>query len=338
MPVVWDAALAQPPAWYASEEAVRIADNVLLYQRDVGGWPKGIDMASKLTETDRATLLKLKTNPMDCTIDNSATTTQIGYLAKVYGAAGHERFKEGFNKGLDYLLAAQYPNGGWPQYYPNTSAYYAHITFNDNAMVNVLNLLRETSRGKGDFAFVSRDRREKAAQAVQKGIDCILRCQVRVKGEPTAWCAQHDEKTLMPAPARAYELVSLSGSESVGLVRFLMSIERPDPRVFAAIDSAVDWFEKVKIEGIKVIDKADPSLSGGFDKVVVPDPNAPRIWARFYEIGTDRPFFCGRDGVKKYSLAEIEHERRTGYAWYTSAPGYLLEKDYPLWLSKYPQK
>lgn len=338
IPVVWDAVLVQKPEWYAGEEAIRIADNVLLYQRDIGGWPKGIDMAAKLTDADRSTLAQLKSNPADCTIDNTATTTQLRFLAKVYNAANLERFKAAFLKGLDYLLAAQYPNGGWPQYYPNTSLYYARITFNDNAMVNVLNLLRETSGGKGDYHFVDQERREKCTRAVQKGIECILRCQVRVKGRLTAWCAQHDEKTLAPAPARAYELASLSGSESVGLVRFLMSIETPDPRVIEAVDAAVAWFEKVRLEGIKVIDKPDPSLPGGFDRVVVADPSAPPIWARFYEIGTDRPFFCGRDGVKKFSMAEIEHERRVGYAWYTNAPSYLLEKEYPLWRSRYPHK
>ena len=52
------------------------------------------------------------------------------------------------------------------------------------------------------------------------------------------------------------------------------------------------------------------------DKVIVPDPSAPPLWARFYEIETNRPFFCGRDGVKKYDIAEIEAERRNGYAWY----------------------
>ena len=50
--------------------------------------------------------------------------------------------------------------------------------------------------------------------------------------------------------------------------------------------------------------------------MIVPDPNAPPLWARFYEIDTNRPFFCGRDGVKKYAMAEIEPERRNGYAWY----------------------
>ena len=56
-------------------------------------------------------------------------------------------------------------------------------------------------------------------------------------------------------------------------------------------------------------------IQGG-DKKIVPDRQAPPLWARFYEIGTNRPFFCGRDGVKKDNLADIEAERRNGYAWY----------------------
>lgn len=337
-PVVWDAALSQKPAWYAGAEAVRIAENVLLYQRTIGGWPKGIDMAAKLSEADRATLAGLRGNSADCTIDNNATTAQIRYLVKVYAATGEERFKEGALRGLDYLLAAQYGNGGWPQYYPNTEGYYARITFNDNAMVNVLNLLCEAGAGRGDFAFVDRARRDRALKAVAAGIRCILRCQVRVNGRLTAWCAQHDEKTLAPAQARAYELPSLSGQESVGLTRFLMSIDMPGPELIEAVEAAVAWFERVKITGLRVVDKHDPALPGGIDKVTIADETAPPIWARFYEIGTDRPFFCGRDGIKKYDLAEIEHERRVGYAWFTSAPAYLLAHDYPLWRSKFPPK
>ena len=41
----------------------------------------------------------------------------------------------------------------------------------------------------------------------------------------TAWCAQHDEKDYRPRPGRTYELASLSGAESVGVVRLLMSLE-----------------------------------------------------------------------------------------------------------------
>ncbi|MEK7676913.1 MAG: pectate lyase [Verrucomicrobiota bacterium] len=332
--VAWKECLRQKPEWYGGAEAVRIADQVLLYQRDAGGWVKNIDMAAFLNEQKRAELLAQK-KKAGSTIDNGATYTQLAYLARVVNATQQERFKEAFLKGLDSLLAAQYPNGGWPQFYPNPSGYQKHITFNDNAMVGVMNLLRAIERQDAVYAFVDPDRRARAGKAVQRGIECILKCQVRFDGRRTVWCAQHDEETLQLAPARTYEKASLSGSESAGIVRFLMGINQPEPEVIEAIHAAVAWFGAVKLTGIKQINKPDPSLPKGYDKVIVPDAQAGPLWARFYEIGANRPIFCGRDGVVKYSLAEIEHERRTGYAWYISEPATLLAKDYPAWQAKW---
>lgn len=331
--IPWSQCLRQKPEWYSTAEAKRIADNLLLYQFDNGGWPKNEDMARILSDAQRQELLKKKSELKEATIDNGATYTQLRYLAKVFRAGGEPRFKDGFLRGLDFLLSVQYENGGWPQF-PYKKGYYQHVTFNDNAMVGVLELLRELTRAGADFAFVDRERRARAAQAVAKGVDCILKCQVVVNGRRTAWCAQHDEKTLQPAPARSYELASLSGAESVGIVRFLMGLEHPEPQVIDAIESAVAWFQRSKINGIRLERKADPTLPRGFDTVVVNDPKAEPLWARFYEIDTNRPFFCGRDGVKRYALAEIELERRTGYAWYTPQPKALLNKDYPEWKSR----
>src|SRR5207249_3211555 len=83
--ISWDAAQQQPPAWYASAEAGRIADNVLHYQRTTGGWPKDIDMARPLSIDDRAALDRERTLT-DSTIDNGATVTQARYLARVFAS------------------------------------------------------------------------------------------------------------------------------------------------------------------------------------------------------------------------------------------------------------
>ncbi len=335
-PITWKASLYQKVEWYSSEEAIRLADNVLFYQRDTGGWYKDIDMAGKLTEKNREVLIVEKKNLKDSTIDNGATTEQIQYLARVYNATKIERFKEACLKGIDFLLKAQYPTGGWPQYYPQGNLeYHMRITYNDEAMIRVMNLLREIASSKPEYGFVDKERKLKADQAVAKGVECILNSQIRVNGKLTAWCAQHDQKTLAPAPARSYELVSISGQESVGIIRFLMSVDKPSPQIIESVQAAVAWFDSVKITGIKVIEKPEPSLPEGFDRIVINDPTAPPVWARFYEIGTNRPFFSGRDGVKKYSLAEIEYERRANYSWYTSAPGFLLINSYPEWQSKW---
>ncbi|HZS03628.1 MAG TPA: pectate lyase [Blastocatellia bacterium] len=336
-PLQWKEALRQKAEWYGSAEAIRVAENVLLYQREIGGWPKNIDMARPLNEAERADVIDQK-EQNDSTIDNGATWTQMIYLARVFSATHTVRFRDAFIRGLDYLLKSQYANGGWPQYYPRLTGYYKHITYNDDAMIGVMTLLREVAHKEAAYAFVDEARRLNSGRAVQRGIDCILKTQVRVNGRLTVWCAQHDEVTLAPAPARAYEKVSLSGSESVGIVRFLMGIDTPSPREIEAIESAVAWFGQARLTGIRLVEKPDPSWPKGYDRVVIRDPDAGPLWARFYEIGTNRPIFCGRDGVIKYSLAEIEYERRNGYRWYVGEPDELLRKDYPAWRERLGQR
>ena len=141
-------------------------------------------------------------------------------------------------------------------------------------------------------------------------------------------------RTLAPAKARAYELPSLSGGESVGVVEFLMGIERPSPEVVRAIEGAVAWFRASQIKGIRVTALPAPGTPKGFDNTVAADPAAPGLWARFYELGTNRPIFCGRDSVVKYIMADIEYERRNGYRWYVDRPAKLLDAEYPAWLKK----
>ena len=335
-PISWGRCLAQKSEFYTSDEAIRIADNVLMHQRSTGGWAKGIDMARVLNDSDKARLRSGK-NRQDSTLDNGATHTQIRYLAKTYEATRLERFMRGFLNGVDYLLKAQYDNGGWPQFYPNRRGYSRYITFNDSAMIGAMSVLREIAEKKPGYKFVDEGRRRKANEAVRKGIECILKCQIIVDGRRTAWCQQHDEKTFEPRPARIYEKVSICGCESVGVVGFLMSIDNPTAEIIKAIQGAVTWFDRARLTGIRQVNKPDDSQRG-YDKVVIKDVTAPPIWARFCQIGTNRPIFCGRDGKIKSSLAEIEHERRTGYAWYGYWPASLLTRDYPAWQKKWAPK
>jgi PelA/Pel-15E family pectate lyase len=334
--VSWRNAMKQPAAWYGGIESSRIADNLLLYQRDAGGWDKNIDMALALGPVTRAEIAKEKSAPeAHSTIDNDATYTQLRYLARVYAATKQARFAESFRRGFAYLMKAQYPNGGWPQFYPLRQGYWSHITYNDDAMIGVMELLRDIAARRPEFAFLTDAERAQGKRALDKGVECILKTQVTQNGKLTVWCAQHDEKTLLPAKARAYEHPSLSGSESVGIVQFLMGIEHPSPQVVKAVESAVAWFRASQITGIRVERKPAPGTPKGFDDTVVQDPSAPPLWARFYELGTNRPIFSGRDSIIKYSLAEIEYERRNGYRWYVDRPRTLLDVDYPAWEKKH---
>ena len=331
--VAWRQVLQQPAPWYTSAEARAIAAAVRQYQTESGGWTKNQDMTAP---PDAAFLASTAMDHRAPTIDNGATTTQIELLATVasHAAPDTEANRAAAVRGIEYLLKAQYDNGGWPQYFPLQPGYYTHITFNDDAMVHVLDLLRDVAAGKEPFAWTEPALRERAAAAVEKGIACILRCQIVVAGKKTAWCAQHDEITFEPVPARAYEHVSLSGSESVGVVRFLMGVKSPSPEIVDAVEAAIAWFESAKLTGIRLDTPAAPELPHGHDRVIVADPSAPPLWARFYEIGTNRPIFGGRDTKIRYSLAEVEPERRGGYRWYIDEPAELLARDYPRWKQK----
>jgi len=312
----------QRSEWYASAEARTMADSVLRYQSANGGWPKNTDLGSSVPPV--ASRANASADLTASTIDNNGTTLPMQFLALMVRETGEPRYRSAFERGIDYLLAAQYPNGGWPQFFPLREGYYSRITYNDNAMVNVLTVLRDAAAGKPPYAFVDQARRVKARAAVSRGVDIILRTQVRQDGKLTAWCAQHDEHTLAPAWARAYEPPSLSGSESVGIVRFLMDIEHPPPEVSAAIDGAVAWLRSVAIHGVRL--EEFTGVDGRKDRRLVSDPTAAPLWARFYELGTNRPIFLGRDSVVRYAYNEIEYERRNGYAYYGTWPASLLAR------------
>ncbi len=328
----------RPDAWFITPEGRSTLDNILSWQGHgpggVMGWPKAYD-ATKPRPADGGGVEWEGT----ATIDNNATYTELRLLARAVtlepDAARRQTLRTAFEKGLDAALTAQYENGGWPQRWPAPKNYGSHITFNDNAMTHLMMLLKDISGGKAPFAFVDEDRRRKAQTAFDNGVDCILKCQIVVKEKDatgketeklTGWCAQHDEVTLKPANARAYELASISGSEGAEIISLLMNIEKPDERIKRAIQAGAAWFDSAKIVGKKV---ANTTTNGARDRVLVDDP-ASTLWARFYDVETGKPIFCGRDGVKKSSMAEIEQERRAGYAWYGNW-GANVAKEFAAW-------
>ncbi|ULC59023.1 pectate lyase [Flaviramulus sp. BrNp1-15] len=311
--------------WFSTQEAKNIAENVLLYQRDIGGWPKNIQMQIPLSKSEKNKLKLLKSDTKDITTDNGATIQEMLFLSKMFHQIPDEKYKTAFLKGLDYILEAQYDNGGWPQFYPLREGYYSHITYNDDSMVNILKLLKEIKNNTGFYSIKpSTTILKQVEDAFNKGVDCVLKTQYVQNGVLTAWCAQHDAKTLQPAKARSYELPSLSGKESAQIVLLLMDIENPSNDIKNAVVNAVNWFNKVKITGIDV--KRTFRNRRITSKKIVNDNSAPPLWARFMELEDNTPFFCDRDGVKKSTLAEIGEERRNGYAWYTREPQEMLNK------------
>ena len=323
---------------YKPTELVNIGDNILLFQKANGGWPKNYDVFAILTRDQQDSVAAARFD-LKTTFDNGSTYTQIAALAIVYYNTKTEKYKTAALKGLDFIFSAQYKNGGWPQYYPLESGYSREITFNDGAYEGIMELLKDILDNKPQYSFVDDKYRAKIKTSFDKGMDCIFKTQINDMGKPTAWCQQYDEVSLKPAWARKFEPPSICNKESADLVIFLMSFDHPSKQVIDAVQNAVTWFQDSKIYNTRVNTIPAPRMVTPYrvsvtDRVVVTDPNAPPIWTRYYELKTHRPVFCNRDSKVVYSLAEVDRERRDGYGWYTYSPQQVLNK-YPEWQKKW---
>lgn len=313
---------------FDEHEITQIAANLLEYQNPDGGWPKDLDW---LANIDRAEVRALRGESLHrSTFDNHGTYPQIDYLAQAYVQTEDVRYREAAERGLDFILAEQRASGGW------RGADVDAITFNDNVMTGIMGLLLDIREGAPHFAWLDAGRRTALDESLERAIACTLACQIVIKGEKTAWCQQHDHDTLAPVGARSYELPSVCAMESTDVLRFLMRLPESTPGVLEAIESGVSWLRDVQIDGLR-LEKVpiEPvrfeNHTATFDRVIIPDPSAPPLWARFYDLEESESIFCRRDGQRVATLAEVNLERRSGYAWYGQWPSGLLDHDYPAW-------
>lgn len=306
------------------------AEKMLVYQLGNGGWPKQLEDKSVVNYDAALTpqlLAKIKaTEDLHATFDNKATSREVVYLVKAYKKTQNKAYLKAAEKGLDYILEAQYDNGGWPQYYPDKALYRAEITYNDDAMVNLLNILQDIVAKRNDFEVISQAYIPKVEKAILKGTDCILKTQVKQHGKLSIWAAQYDKDSLLPAKARAFEPASLATSESVGILRFLMGIKNPTTEIKTAITAAVKWFDTYKIQGYRFDRERGKTAALVADKTSM-------AWARFYDLDKNVPVFGDRDDSIKSKLEELSPERRSGYAWYGNWGQKIIEKEYPKWLA-----
>jgi PelA/Pel-15E family pectate lyase len=290
---------AMTPAWFATDSARRLADIILSFQAPNGGWSKHVGYReprsrgqSYFGESARWEWIS--------TIDNGATTEQIRFLLRARGGRPNPRIDAALSRAFAFLAAAQYPNGCFPQVYPLQGGYHDAVTFNDDAMVQVL-------RAVGELPT----RKSPNVPDVQRATDCILNAQVRVNGVRTGWGQQHDALTLEPVVGRSYELASISAMETSTIVDYLMSIADSSARpadVERAVDAAAAWLKSVAIHGYTYT---------RYELKAAPD--AGPLWGRLYEIGTNRVIMANRDGLKLYDWNRLT-DRRTGYGWYGDQP------------------
>ena len=336
--------LNRDAAWYGTPEARHVADVIVSFQTPAGGWSKNLDLSGDVrTRGQSYTPDNLSKHPgpddFDTpkdphwnyvgTLDNDATNTELHFLALVSGAtpgAAGDIYRGSFLRGIRYLLAAQFPNGGWPQVWPLEGGYHDAITYNDNAVTESAETLTAVARGAGNYAFVPAKLRKQARASADHALECILATQVVVKDQPTVWAQQHDALTLAPVAGRNYEPAALSSGESASVLVYLMQLPHPSPAVIAAVDAGAAWLKSTAILGEEWVGERGDPKGRHLEAKAGTEP----IWARYYSIATGLPIFGDRDKTIHDDVNELSLERRNGYAWYSAGPQEAIDA-YAAW-------
>lgn len=296
----------------ATSDPEQYALNIVSWQMDHGGFSKAMESNYENPYDGEAVMSAWVSNGIPLgTFDNNATVIEIRFLADQYtktsNSSNKETFKNSIDKALGFILTSQFPTGAWPQVYPErTGTTYSNLaTYNDDAMARVMILLKDITDSRSPFSddLISSSKKEELKTALEKSVDYTLKAQIVNDGKPTVWCQQHDPVTYEPRGGRSYELASKSGSESRGIVYFLMNWSNQNQDIYDAVTGAYNWYVKNKVSDLKWSD-------GDFI-----ESNGSSLWYRFYNVEDDTYFFANRDGTKVFDIEDVDQERRDGYQW-----------------------
>jgi len=190
--------------------------------------------------------------------------------------------------------------------------------------------MHRVASGQDEYGFVPGIVRKRAVRSFERGIRCILAAQIVSGGKRTVWAQQHHALTLKPVSARNFEPPAESSGESAHVLMLLMDLlPTPNAEEQTAIRAAVAWFKKTAIYG----QSWEHSPEG---RQLVAQPGTGPIWARYYQIDTERPIFADRDKTIHDNESELSKERNNGYAWYNTAPLAALER-FEKWNKEHPE-
>jgi hypothetical protein len=257
-------------------------------------WAYRVDQAASgqpLSEAQERVLRKARNVT---TLDDDTTQAALRFLMKldIVLKQKDKQIHESVEYALEALLIAQYPNGAWPQRYsefPNPKEYpvkkasypkswpreypredyRSYYTFNDNTLADVIDTMFLAGQLYDDARYHA---------TARKAGDFILLAQMP---EPQpAWAQQYNAE-MHPAWARRFEPNAVTGGESQGVIRVLLTLHRHthDDKYLFPIGKALDYLEKSKL------------------------PNGQL--ARFYELKTNRPLYFTKDYVLTYDDSDM---------------------------------
>jgi PelA/Pel-15E family pectate lyase len=253
------------------DAAVAAAKCLAWGQLASGGWTYNIEFdpsrnRNRYHHLDPQTTPRYERLRDVATFDDNTTQSATRLLMAVDKHVDDPTITKATQRALACFLTAQYKDGlwdgAWPQRYPPPKNYGAYPTFNDNTMSDCVRTMLVAAKQYDDPRYMD---------SVKRCIEFYLRSQL--PAPQTAWAQQYDE-ALRPAWARKFEPPAVTGGESAGNMLLLldMYIEFGDQRYLDAVGRAVNWYRRARIGGTE----------------------EQGVWARFYELGTNKPLYFTR--------------------------------------------
>lgn len=297
-------------------------ENILHFQNPDGGWGKRGDYTinyskkqlKKIYQAPDSHDLNGENIRVSSDFDNECTWGHIHYLAQVYRSWPDECIKESIEKGLKFIVRSQHKkSNSWE------NKNHRHITYNDGVMTGVLGLLLDILHNTS-FQYLAGEL--DLENVYLRGIDCILKTQIkRANGKFGIWAQQHDHETLEPVWARSYEMPAYATSESVGVIKLLqrhrLHYDENAADIDTRIESAIKFLRELQLFNREWEGYYDPRKGKPF-------PTGRPIWARFYDLNTERPIFANRGREIVRNIKEVKPERLHGYGWFITAAESLM--------------
>lgn len=226
-----------------------------------------------------------------CTFDDDISQGALTFLIRLDEVIDERWLTDAVDRAVVHLREAQFDNGAWPQWYPLVGDYHDYYTFNDNTINDCMRVMLLAHERYG---------REDCLQSAKRGGDFIITSQIPA---PQSGWAQQYSHDMKPAWARTFEPIGVCSAVTARNIRTLIDLYlyTDDKKYLEPIPKALDWLDRSKL--------------------------GDATWARFYELGTNRPIYGDRDGEVHYTLEEISEERRKGYSWQSGygIPGVIRE-------------
>jgi PelA/Pel-15E family pectate lyase len=299
---------------YLLEAARSAAAALVRGQLRSGGWDYRVEFDDQRRERYAYRVDPARSRARDVTVlDDDNTQSALRFLMQLDRELQlrDQVIHECVTYALEHLLAAQYPNGAWPQRYsapPDPAAfpvlkanypdswsreftkpaYAAYYTLNDNTLADMISTMLLASGIYGEPRYRA---------AAQRAGDFLILAQM--PAPQPAWAQQYNPQ-MQPAWARKFEPPSITGGESQGVMRVLLELYRVtgEQRYLQPIPRALAYLRESQL----------------------PDGRL----ARFYELKTNRPLYFTTD----YQLTYDDGDMPTHYAFIVSSQLKSIQQGY----------